>query len=859
MGRISFVIAAAALLLSCSRPSFGNLKVEWCDSPICVDTQTPRFTWTYDGAFVQKSFELAVFDEAGSEVWNSGTVETGEMNCRSTEEMGLLPESSYSWRVTATGADGRKLVSDWAVFETAMFSEDDWTASWISDGRLEDEETAPVLKREFVAAEGFTKARLYISAAAYSDFSINGTPVFSSPLNPAYTDYGRRNLYIAKDVTSMLRAGKNEMFAVLGNGFYNVIDHVAVWNFDEASWRGRARMIAQLNVEYADGRRAVIGTDSSWLALADPKDNPYRMNNIYSGDSYDCRIPSPGPSAGTDSGIWGRAVVVPSPSGMLRAQYMEENVTESRFHAAGIRRFGDTVALCDFGTNLSGLSEFVVKGEAGAKLLVQHGECLSDGGRLDVKHMDEHFRPKKGHAFQTDAFILDGGRDTISDKFSYDGFRYAELRSERPFSVGSATASFVHTGLRQTGHFECSDTSLTGIHDMVIRSYLSNCMGIPTDCPQREKNGWTADGHVACEIGLLNFDSVNFYLKWIDDIVDNQREDGQICAIIPSHGWGLGIGPVWDAVAFVVPETVYDYTGDVRGIERIAETCRKYLEFLETREAPDGAICYGLGDWVPYRTETPNDYTSTCYYWYMLRTMARFEKLLGNDPARWQEKADRELALINSRWLDPRSGVYANGSQTAQSLALYLGIVPDSLTDKVVARLVEAVHKADNHLDCGMIGSKTLLRMLTKYGYADLAYSLATVPIPPSWAYWRKMGCTTMPEQWVVREGVGLSMNHVFLGDIDAWMYGDIAGINCDPEVPGFRRVVLTPHFVKGLDSVSASCVTASGEVTSSWKRRGNRIVLEVWIPANATAVLRAGGSERELSGGKRHRIVFDN
>ena len=279
--------------LSCDSSSvIERMRVEWCDSPICVDTQTPRFSWTYNDRFAQDSFELTVFEDGGRQVWTSGTVRSGEMNYIGDSDMGLRPMTSYLWTVTAKSADGRKAESDVARFETALFSEDDWMASWISDGRQKDEETAPVLKREFVAAEGFSKARLYMSAAAYSDFYINGTPVFSSPLNPAYTDYGKRNLYIAKDVTAFLKPGENEMFAVLGNGFYNVVDYVAVWDFDKAGWRDRAKMIAQLYVEYPDGRKYIIGTDSSWRALAEPKDNPYRMNNIYSGDTYDCRIPS---------------------------------------------------------------------------------------------------------------------------------------------------------------------------------------------------------------------------------------------------------------------------------------------------------------------------------------------------------------------------------------------------------------------------------------------------------------------------------------------------------------------------------------------------------------------------------------
>lgn len=862
MNRLISFLAFPLLLLSCSGPGIVDLRVEWCDSPICVDTRTPRFTWTFDSGhnpdFVQKSFEITLSCSDGSPVWTSGRVESGDMCYMSPTDMPLRPMTGYNWRVSATGENGEHLSSEDVRFETALFGPDDWNASWISDGRLEDEETAPVLKRDFTAAEGFTKARLCISAAAYADFYINGTPVFPSPLNPAYTDYGKRSLYVVKDVTDMLHPGDNELFAVLGNGFYNVVDYVAVWDFDKALWRGRARMIAQLHVEYPDGRKYVIGTDSSWKALTVPSANPFRMNNIYSGDTYDCRIPSPGPMAETDSRLWSAAVTVPAPSGKLRAQYMAENAVAEKVSARSVKSFGDTVFVCDFGANMSGLSEFVVGGDEGTVVKVRHGECLDSAGRLTVKHMDEHFRPRAGHEFQTDVYILGEGSNVIGDRFSYDGFRYAELCSDRPVNLKAAGASFIHTGLRRTGHVSTTDTLLLGIHEMVIRSYLSNCMGIPTDCPQREKNGWTADGYVSCEIGLLNFDSADFYLKWIDDLVDNQMPDGQICGIVPSHGWGLGIGPVWDAVLFVVPEKLYDYTGDIRGIERAAQACRSYLGFLSTKEAPDGSVEYGLGDWVAYSTQTPNDYTSTCYYWYELETMARFERLLGGDAARWQTGADRIRELINTKWLDRKTGVYANGSQTAQSLALYLGFVPEDMSDKVAGKLVEAVHAASDRLDCGMIGSKTVLRMLTEYGYADLAYTMATSPEAPSWGWWRRHGYTTMPEQWVVREGVGLSMNHVFLGDVDAWMYNCIAGISPDPQCPGFRHIILRPNFISGLDGFSASCGTASGKVSSSWKRCGGKVFLEVSLPANTGSTLYAAGEVYEIGGG-RHCFTFDN
>ena len=258
------------------------------------------------------------------------------------------------------------------------------------------------------------------------------------------------------------------------------------------------------------------------------------------------------------------------------------------------------------------------------------------------------------------------------------------------------------------------------------QSYLSNFMSIPTDCPQREKNGWTADAHISQEIGLLNFDSFTSYEKWLEDMIDNQRSDGQIADIIPSSGWGYGVNPVWSAALFIIPMNLYLYSGDLRPIERALPYCRNYLHFLAGHETERGSIAGGLGDWVPYNTRTPEEFTSTCYYYYINHLTARFCELLGQDGVQYASKAEQLKQLLNTDFLDSETGLYSNGSQAAQGTALYLGIVPQQ-RQQALAELLSSrmIIQGGGHLDFGMLGSKTVLRMLTRYGHVDQALDMA--------------------------------------------------------------------------------------------------------------------------------------
>lgn len=836
----TLAIAALTALTGCTGHGAGSLRCEYLENPTGIDEQAPRFSWTVDRSGQPFVVEVAESPEklaAGELLWQSEELPATTLSA-TYGGPALQSHKKYAWRVVT----GDK-VSDAATFETAKMNSADWDAAWISDTLDMEYEPAPMLRKEFSLESVPSQARAYISAAGYYDLWINGQRVGDSHMDPGYTHYDRRNLYATYDVTPLLHEGANTVAAVLGNGFYNC-QSKAVWDFERARWRGRPAMIFELREPGAD--KPIVVSDTTWRTAT----GPYTYNNIYSGDRYDARLePAGWRNPGFDDSSWATAAAASAPSPVLKAQAMPAIRPVETITPQLVGNFGDTVYVFDMGRNIAGVSSIEVAGERGTHFKLSHGELLKDNGRLEQGNIDIYYRPEKpGEQFQTDEFILagTGEAETFRPSFTYHGFRYVEVAADRPVTLtpDNIKGYFMHTDVAPVGSFACSEPLLGKIYDATMLSYLGNLHSIPTDCPQREKNGWTADAHVAIDLALQNYDGITFYEKWMNDFADNQRDNGNIAGIIPSCGWGYGNwpGPVWDAALFIIPRALYDYYGDTRAIERMYPVMEKYFEWAKANEKPDGLFTDGIGDWLSYKAGTPTDYTSSVYYYLDNKHMADFAGILGKDPAPYLAKAAALRDTINARWFDPADASYANGTQAALGVALYAGIVPEGREADVAKRLHDTVVANDYYLDFGLLGSKTVPAMLTRYGYVDDAYRMATKTDAPSWGYWiEKCGYTTLPETWTLSpEFRDASINHVFMGDICSWMTRDLAGLNADPSKPGFENTIVRPHFPEGLTSAEAKYRSVRGNVSSSWTRNGNDIKLTVTVPGASTATVYA-------------------
>ncbi|HKZ67203.1 MAG TPA: family 78 glycoside hydrolase catalytic domain, partial [Chitinophagaceae bacterium] len=636
--------------------------------------------------------------------------------------------------------------------------------------------------------------------------------------------------------------GKNAVGLLLGNGWYNH-QSAAVWFFHEAPWRARPSFCMDIRITYEDGTVETISTGKDWKTSL----SPVIFNSIYTAEHYDSRLEQPGwNTIAFNDSAWKNIIYRAAPSNNIVAQvlYPIRNVEKIPSHT--INKINDTTYVFDLGRNISGVSEITVKGKAATTIRLKHGERLYKNGRADLSNIDVHYRPTDStDPFQTDIFILNGkGEQTFMPRFNYKGFQYVEVTSDKPVILNreNLCGYFMHSDVPAVGTIKSSNPVIDKIWRATNNSYLSNLFGYPTDCPQREKNGWTGDAHIAVETGLYNFDGINIYEKWMADHRDEQQPNGVLPSIIPTDGWGYewGNGPDWTSSIAIIPWNIYLFYGDTKILLDCYDNIRRYVDHI-TELSPSGLTSWGLGDWVPVKSKSPVELTSSTYYFVDAMILARIAKLLGKqtDHEKYLKLAATIKKAINNKYLNTATGIYGNGKQTELSVPLFWGIVPERLKTKVAANLARQVEVDSNHIDVGLLGTKAILNALSENGYAGIAYNLASQESFPSWGWWMKNGATTLYENWPIDAASDISMNHIMFGEISAWFYKALGGIKPDPEQPGFKNILLEPHFVNGLDHFEASHESPYGTIVSTWKRAGKQISYSATVPPNSTATVR--------------------
>lgn len=819
-----------------------DLRCEYCINPLGIDVETPRLSWKLNDPrrrAIQRAYRVLVasdsslLKEGKSDLWDSGKRRSADMNAE-YEGKALQSGRQYFWKVITWDMNGiqHQCVSA-ASFQTGLFAIKDWKGEWISDDQDVNYPFASYFRKDIEVKGKVKHAVIYICGLGYYELSLNGEKVGDHMLDPGYTRFDKTVLYATYDVTTALKSGKNALGVVLGNGWFNE-QLKADWYFDRAPWRDRPRLLLNLEVEYENGEHNWIVSNSEWKVGS----GPIVFNNIYAGEKYDAQLEQKGwNQTGFDDHNWKSATVVSPVPGKLKSQIMPPIRITEKVKPVKFTKIDDKTYVYDFGHNFSGICDLHIQGERGTKVKICHGERLALNGHLDNQLINQYFQfNQPDEEGQTDIYIMKGeGTEEYHPHFTYHGFRYVEVSSDKPIELKESDLEgwIMHTDLKQTGSFSCSNKLLNAIWNATKWSYLSNIESIPTDCPHREKNGWTGDGHIACDFGLTNFDGILFYEKWIGDFSDEQRNSGEIPGIIPTSGWGYswGNGPAWDSGLLIIPWSLYQYYGNKTLIVRYYENYKRYVDYLTFR-SKENLVNIGLGDWVPWKTETPVELTSSCYYYQDACLLAKFSELTGRrETAKYYHiLAESIKTAINKKYLDREKGIYANGSQTSLSAAIYFGIVPEDLQSKVGDNLAKQI-KHDG-MDIGLLGSKYLLNALSITQHSDVAYQLASSDKLPSWGWWIKNGATTLYEDWKGNN----SQNHIMMGEISAWMLRELAGINYDVEYPGYKKIIIWPHFVEGLNEVEGKTGSVYGTIFSKWKREGEVITFDVIIPANTTA-----------------------
>ena len=813
--------------------------------------------------------------------------------------------------MTVTLPDGRRLVTDgsWEASDGAGEKSAKWAKSvakfkwekvrtagkvreapWGGEMHLRHETASPAFEKRFVVPKEVKSAVLHVTGVGFYEASLNGEKIGDKVLDPAPTIFDRRVLYSTYDVAGALREGENSLKVLVGHGWYDVRS-MATWNFNVAPWRDFPRMIAQLEIVYADGSRATVVSDGSWRHVA----SPVGFDCIREGEVLGARDPS-GPDLAARSLP---AAEVPAPKGRLVAEAQPGAKVMRTIAPKAIHELGGGAWMVEFPENMAGWIRMNVRGQRKGDILsirydervnsdfTPAAESVPDGLHdkppfsnkqddaakgAETRMVDRHFRYTASHkvvakdaAMQTDRFVSSGAEcEVYEPRFTYNGFQYVLLRGlrERP-DAADITACVVHTAFPDIGTFECSDPTFNMLMLMADRSYKSNFAdGYPTDCPHREKNGWTGDASIASELAQYRYENTAAYEKWLHDLMDTQIPSGDICCIAPTSGWGFkwGNGPAWDSALPVIAWNLWVYRNDRRILDEVYPALVKYLAFTATKASPEGLVKHGLGDWVPVnRAHKPSvELTSSCYYMQALDIASRIAAIkgLGEDATKFKALAEKTRAAIQKKF-HKGGGVYDNGGQTAQAFPLVYGVVPAELVAAAQAKLVESCEKTDGHVDMGLLGMKHVFRALSRAGRTDLAFKMLTNPTPPSPVDWIRKGGTTLWEDW---KG-GSSRNHIMFGDFAGWAYQWLAGIRLPdggtdatpvPDERAFRHVLIAPAPIDALSFVRASVKGPNGVVKSAWRQDAQSFTLDVSVPANCTAEVRLpyGGGVKKIGSG---------
>lgn len=823
-----------------------QLTCEHLVNPLVIDATQPRLSWRLEdqrNGAVQQAYQillgqdsLALLKETKNS-WDSGKQLSSSMLVTYNGAQ-LKPQTTYFWKVKVWDKDGISTSSKIASFETGMMGMDLWKGKWISDNKDIHARETPYFRTEFKINKPIKSARAYIATAGLYELSMNGQRVGDHRLDPMYTRFDRRTLYVVTDVTQQLQQGENAIGVVLGNGWYNH-QPLAVWNFDKAPWRARPTFCLELKIVYTDGTVETIVSDKQWKTAS----GPITYNNIYTGEHYDARLEIPNwDKPKYDDSTWQVVQYRNAPSAHIVSQQMVPIRLVKSYKPKSVTKIDQRTYVFDMGQNMAGITKVKVKGAAGTVLRIKHGERLSADGRLDLSNIDVYYRgDKEKEPFQTDILTLSGRNDEFMAKFGYKGFRYVEISSSAAIALDSSavTAYFMHSDVPAIGQLKTSSALVNKLWEATNNAYLSNLMGYPTDCPQREKNGWTGDGHLAIETALYNFDGITVYEKWMADHRDEQQENGVLPDIIPTGGWGYGTanGLDWTSTIAIIPWQIYQFYGDPRALEECYLNIKRYVDYVDGI-SPSGLTTFGRGDWVPVKSQSNLELTSSVYFYVDATILAATAKLFGYtaDQQKYELLSRKIKTAINAKFLDASKGIYSNGTQTELSVPLYWGVVTDEMKARVAANLNKKVEETNFHLDVGVLGAKALLNALKDNGYATTAYKVAVQDTYPSWGWWIANGATTLLENWDLKATRDISDNHMMFGEIGGWFFKSIGGILPDPKQPGFKHVLLKPIFPQELKESSISYDSPYGKIVSEWKLKDKKIVYDIQIPANATA-----------------------
>ena len=853
-----------------------NLQCEYLNNPIGIDRLNPHFCWNCEGGIRQTAYQIICRTE-NEKIWDTGKCVSSDMTHIRYGGRPLRSKEIVVWEIILWDEQDIPGETSSAWFEMGLLDAKDWSAYWISgDYRLEKNKRYPVdcFKKDFVIKKTVEQARLYISARGLYEARIAGTRVGDFCLAPGSTDYRKRIQYQTYDLTEIISKQKeNEVVSLeveLADGWYRGC--VAAHGFTK-TYGKITSVIFQLEIIYEDGdvEQIVSDVDTLWS-----NDGPIRFADLKDGEIVDA---SRRPTFKGKARRQRESIAVLHASNNVISKKKEMFQGQQIYEKSGNKVF-------DFGQNIAGFLSFKAKGTPGQKITVYLGEMLDEHGEFTQKNIQltvpaEDYGPLKeifvisGKSekitnnlkqtpLQKIEFICSGKEDQYCTKFAIFGFQYALVELEPECEIDELLAIAVYSDMGETGTFICSNKKVNQFYQNTMWSMKGNFLDVPTDCPTRERLGWTGDAQIFFNTASYMMNVASFFKKWMNDVIDAQTKDGKIPAVMPfSRGsvmyntTGSSVG--WADIIYLLPYRFYKKYGDIEFLRECYPAMKKYVKFLlkntghkdrsYAKKNPYNKYVYEkgfhLGEWLEPKefledispdTATKLLHTEECtaYFHYTMRIMEEISAILEEteDQLLYQEYKEGSKNAYNYLFLQT---IPDTDRQAKLVRPLALGCVPNEKIDAMVNRLERAVINRNYCVTTGFLSTPFVLKVLTDHHHLELAYKMLENEMAPGWLAEVNSGATTVWEDW---QGEA-SRNHYSPGSVCEWLFDTILGIRLD----GKNHFLISPKPGGTLSFAEGNYQSIYGKVFSKWQVKDleKKVIYWITIPPNTTADVKIG------------------
>ena len=850
-----------------------RLSCEYRSNPLGIDVTQPHLSWQLVSTrhnVLQKGYQILVATSLSTlkqnkgDVWDSKKTITNQSIQIKYKGQKLLPATKYYWKIKVWDNWGNESAwSEPAFFGMGLLNIADWKgAQWIAYEKLADSNVnalptdgkkdkfngnniLPMFRKDFTLSKTIKRATAFVSGLGHFEMTLNGKKVGDDFLAPGWTKYDREALYVTYDITRHLKKGSNAVGVMLGNGFYYIPPVKERYRKLKVAY-GFPKMICRLFIEYSDGTSGNVISNQSWKTAP----SPVTFSSIYGGEDYNATLAQKDWNLPVfNDSQWKNALLVNGPK--LNAQKEEPLKIFDHFQAQQITQTANGEWVYDLGQNASGIIELKVSGKKGDTIRITPAELLKEDGTATQKNMG-------GPSYFT--YILKGsGVETWRPRFFYSGFRYLQVKGGVP--VGKENPSrkaviqylkglHIRNAAETVGKFSSSSELFNKTFQLINWGIKSNMVSIFTDCPHREKLGWLEQLHLMGSSVNYNYAAAPLFEKAAVDMQNSQLANGLVPEIAPEYvkfEWGGDMfrdSPEWGSSSILVPWDLYKWYGDKQTLVDHYPTMQRYIQYLGTK-ADKHILSQGLGDWYDLGPKppgvsqlTPMGITATAIYHYDLKVLEKIATLLGKkaDALTYANRAVLVREAFNYKFFNAQTKQYGSGSQTANAMAVYMGLVEEKDKQAVIDNLIKDIKNNNNGLTAGDIGYRYVLRVLEDAGRSDVIFDMNSRSDVPGYGMQLAKGATALTESWAALPSV--SNNHFMLGHLMEWFYSGVGGIRQVENSVAFNQIKIYPEVVGDLTSAHTAYQSVYGNISTDWEKTADGFEIAINIPVNTTAVV---------------------